>query len=160
MPDASFRIVTTAEHLRALRDVPANVVLETDVPFDVMRSRLAGARAVALPVRENSYSGATTVALQAMALAKPVVVTRTQAIATGYGLVDGENCRLVPPDDEDAFERALRDVLRGELHARALGARARETAERDLSWERYVDRIEAILLAAAGARPDAGSRPS
>ena len=64
-----------------------------------MRRRLEEARVVALPVLDNSYSGATTVLLQAMALAKPVVVTRTKAIASGYGLVDGENCRLVEPGD-------------------------------------------------------------
>ena len=131
---------------------PANVALETDLPFDEMRARLAGARVVALPVRENSYSGATTVLLQAMALEKPVVVSRTSAIATGYGLVDGENCRLVPPGDEEAFERALRDVLRDDLHARALGASARATVERELTWERYVDRIEALVADASAAR--------
>jgi glycosyltransferase involved in cell wall biosynthesis len=157
MPGTSFRIVTTADHARALPPA-ANVEVEIDLSFDEMRSRLASARVVALPVRENSYSGATTVLLQAMALAKPVVVTRTRAISTGYGLVDGENCRLVPPGDEEALERALGEVLRDEWHARALGARARATVERDLGWKRYVDRIQEVLLEAAGARsrPDSG----
>jgi glycosyltransferase involved in cell wall biosynthesis len=153
MPERSFRIVTTADHLGALATIPGNVVLETNLPFDEMRERLAGARVVALPVRENSYSGATTVLLQAMALGKPVVVTRTQAIAAGYGLVDGENCRLVPPGDGNAFERALADLLRDGERGEALGKAARATVERDLSWDRYVGRMEEILLVAAGARP-------
>ena len=131
---------------------PANVVVETDISFEEMQRRLAEARVVALPVRENSYSGATTVLLQAMALGKPVVVTRTQAIATGYGLVDGENCRLVAPGDEVAFERAVSGVLGDEFHARALGSSARTTVERALTWERYVDRIEGVLLAATERR--------
>ena len=87
------------EHARSLGERPPNVSVETDLPFDEMRDRLERARVVALPVRDNSYSGATTVLLQAMALAKPVVVTRTAAIATGYGLVDGENVRLAAPGD-------------------------------------------------------------
>jgi glycosyltransferase involved in cell wall biosynthesis len=149
LPDVSFRIVTTADQARGLTPTPDNVSLETDLPFEEMRHRLAEATLVALPVRENSYSGATTVLLQAMALEKPVVVTRTSAIATGYGLVDGENCRLVAPGDEEAFERALTDVLRDDWHARALGASARTTVERELTWERYVDRIEELLVAAA-----------
>jgi glycosyltransferase involved in cell wall biosynthesis len=156
MPDTSFRIVTTADHARVLPSVP-NVEVEVDLPFDDMLARLSSARVVALPVRENSYSGATTVLLQAMAIAKPVVVTRTRAIATGYGLEDGENCRLVPPGDDEAFERALGEVLRDESRARALGASARTTVERELSWDRYVDRIEEVLLDAAGARPRPGS---
>lgn len=151
MPAMSFRIVTSAEHARHLSGTPDNVVIETDIPFEAMRRRLGEARVVALPVRENSYSGATTVLLQAMALGKPVVVTRTQAIATGYGLVDGENCRLVAPGDEAGLERALVGVLRDEFHARALGSSARTTVERGLTWERYVDRIEELLRDAASA---------
>ena len=151
MPEVAFRIVTTADRARELRSCPANVALESDLPFEDMRRRLVEARLVALPVRENSYSGATTVLLQAMALEKPVVVTRTSAIASGYGLVDGENVRLVAPGDEAGFERALADVLRDDLHARALGASARATVERDLGWERYVGRLEAILRSAVAA---------
>ena len=82
-----------------------------------MRDRLERARVVALPVRENSYSGATTVLLQAMALAKPVVVTRTAAIATGYGLEDGENVPLVAPGDAGAFGAGARRVLADESRA-------------------------------------------
>ena len=69
---------------------------------------LLRARVVALPVRENTYSGATTTLLQAMACGKPVVVTRTAAIARGYHLEDGVNCRLVPPGDLGALEHAVR----------------------------------------------------
>ena len=89
-----------------------------------MRRRLERARVVALPVRENSYSGATTVLLQAMALAKPVVVTRTAAIATGYGLEDGDNVRLVAPGRRTTPSgAALEELLGDDERARALGAR-------------------------------------
>ncbi|MBA3374448.1 MAG: glycosyltransferase family 4 protein [Actinobacteria bacterium] len=160
MPAVSFRIVTSTEHGRRLATVPENVVIETDLPFDAMRQRLSEARVVALPVRENSYSGATTVLLQALALGKPVVVTRTQAIATGYGLVDGENCRLVAPGDDAGLERALAAVLRDDFHARALGSSARTTVERELTWGRYVDRIEELLRDAVSApRPSSSEAP-
>ena len=145
----SFRIVTTADRARSLGALPENVEAETDLPFGEMRHRLESARAVALPVRDNSYSGATTVLLQAMAAGKPVVVSRTKAIATGYGLVDGENCRLVEPGDAPGFQRALGDVLRDEWHARALGARARRTVEELHSWSRYVNRLETVLREAS-----------
>jgi glycosyltransferase involved in cell wall biosynthesis len=114
-----------------------------------MRERLATARVVALPVRENAYSGATTVLLQAMAAGKPVVVSRTSAIADGYRLVDGENCRLAPPGDTEAFERAIVDLLGDGEATAAIGSRARETVERHLSWERYVDSLHGLLTEAA-----------
>jgi glycosyltransferase involved in cell wall biosynthesis len=159
LPETRFSVVAGRDNAPPPRDVPANVSVEVDLPFDEMKRRLQDARVVALPVRENTYSGATTVLLQAMALGKPVVVSRTGAIASGYELVDGENCRLVPPGDADAFARSLRDVLGGDSQARALGANARATVERSLTWDRYVDRIEAALAAAA-AVARAGSPPS
>lgn len=77
-----------------------------------------------------------------MALGKSVVVSRTSAISTGYGLVDGENCRLAQPGDTASSARSLGEVLRDDLHARALGASARRLVERELTWDRYVDRVE------------------
>jgi glycosyltransferase involved in cell wall biosynthesis len=158
MPNRSFRVVTTRERAGTLGALPENVEVEADIPFEAMRRRLAEARVVALPVLDNSYSGATTVLLQAMAASKPIVVSRTRAIATGYGLVDGESCRFVPPGDAAAFQRSLGDVLRDEWHARALGGTARRTVETaGLTWDGYVDRIEAVLRDACAARPGARS---
>jgi glycosyltransferase involved in cell wall biosynthesis len=144
-PELSIRIVASAEHARALTSVPPNVSVETDIPLEAVRERLAGARVVALPVRDNSYSGATTTLLQAMAMAKPVVVSRTDAVASGYGLEDGVNCRLVSPGDAEAFERVLLETLTGADAAAALGIRARETVERSLSWERYTNALWELL---------------
>jgi glycosyltransferase involved in cell wall biosynthesis len=149
-PELRFGIVAGAEHARALGSVPPNVAVETDLPLERVRERLAGARVVALPVRRNSYSGATTVLLQAMALGKPVVVSRTDAIAEGYGLEDGANCRLVEPGDATAFERAVLETL---AEPQTLGARARETVERKLSWQRYTDTLSDILSAACTRDP-------
>ncbi len=145
LPTKAFEIVAAGDRAATLGPLPPNVRIETDLAFDDMRRRLEQARVVALPVVENSYSGATTVLLQAMALGKPIVVTRTSAIASGYGLSDGENCRLVDPGDDAAFQRALAGVFRDEWHARALGARARCTVEESLTWDRYVDRLERLL---------------
>jgi len=142
-----FRLVAGSENARLLGDLPGNVEVETDLPLEQVRERFASARLVALPVRDNTYSGATTTLLQAMAMAKAVVVSRTAAIATGYELRDGVNCRLVPPGDVDAFESAVVQTLTGADAATALGTRARQTVERSLSWTRYVDALWEILSA-------------
>lgn len=150
LPETRFLLVTTAERSRSLDGLPGNVSVETDLPFDEMRRRLERARVVALPVRDNSYSGATTVLLQAMALAKPVIVTRTAAIARGYGLEDGSNVRLVPPGDDASFGVALGELLGDDTAAKALGSRARATVADALTWDRYAQRLEDLVLAAAG----------
>jgi glycosyltransferase involved in cell wall biosynthesis len=149
-PDLRLRIVASGHSAPDAAQVTPNVELEVDVPFGLVRERLAAARVVALPVRQNSYSGATTVLLQAMAMGKPVVVSRTHAIASGYGLSDGDNCRLVEPGDEGSFDAAVVDLLEDGSARAALGARARETVETALSWGRYADSLHGVLLEAAG----------
>src|SRR5262249_821577 len=146
----SFRIVASREHLSALARPPANVAVELDLPFDQAQARLAAGRVVVLPVRDNTYSGATTTLLQAMARAKPVVVSRTAAIANGDQLEDGGNCRLVPPGGLAALEHAVSDLLSDSERAADVGARARETVERHLTWRRYTDTIRELLLNACG----------
>lgn len=148
-PDWSFRIVASRDHVQELSHAPANVTVEFDLPFELAQARLVAGRVVALPVRDNSYSGATTTLLQAMAMAKPVVVSRTAAIAEGYHLEDGRNCRLVSPGAPAAFEHAISDLLVPERGG-AVGERARETVERHLSWERYTSALRDVLLSACG----------
>jgi glycosyltransferase involved in cell wall biosynthesis len=145
-PELTFHIVATEERARSLGALPANVSLESRLSLERVRDTLAAARVVALPVEPNTYSGATTVLLQAMALAKPVVVSRTDAIAVGYGLEDRTNCRLVEPGDPVMFERALLETL---ADPGSLGSRARETVERDFSWERYTTALWDILSSAS-----------
>lgn len=149
-PGRRFRIVTTRAEQQALRPAPDNVEIRADIPFAQVRDQLATARVVALPVRANSYSGATTVLLQAMAMGKPIVVSRTEAIAEGYGLEHGINCLLVEPGYADVFERAVVELLEDETTARSLGAHARQTAVRLLSWDRYAADMLALLRRAAG----------
>ena len=150
LPERSFRIVASADNARSLGALPANVTLEIDVPFGRVRECILGARVVVLPVRDNSYSGATTTLLQAMACGKPVVVTRTAAIARGYHLEDGSNCRLVAPGDLGALKAAVVGVLDDPWLTAGLGLRARETVEHDLTWERYTGALRGLLLAASG----------
>ena len=152
-PGVRFVIVATRDAARELRPAPPNVRVERELPFEETRRLLERARVVALPVRENTYSGATTVLLQSMSLGKPVVVSSTSAVASGYGLVDGRNCRLVRPGDVGGFSLALGSLLGDPFGADSLGGRARELVERELTWERYVTRIErALVEAAASAR--------
>src|SRR5262249_19134608 len=147
-PNLTSRIVASRDNVRTLGALPQNMSVETDIPLADVRERIARARVVALPVRDNSYSGATTVLLQAMAMAKPVVVSRTAAISHGNELGESVNSRLVEPGDVDAFEHAIVETATGADAARSLGTRARQTVERSFSWERYTNTLWEILRAA------------
>jgi glycosyltransferase involved in cell wall biosynthesis len=149
LPERTFRVVASADNARTLGPTSHNVKVDVDVPFGRIRERLLRARVVALPVRENTYSGATTTLLQAMACGKPVVVTRTAAIARGYHLEDAANCRLVAPGDLPALEQAVTGVLDDPALAAGLGLQARATVERHLTWARYANEMRQLLVDAA-----------
>jgi len=144
-PRCSVKIVTSADHRSRIGDLPDNIDLMTDVPFGEIKAILSKARVVALPVRENTYSGATTTLLQAMAMAKPVVISGVSAIRSGYGLKNGVNCMLVKPGDGEEFSKSIQHLLHRPEKATSLGEEARSHVCRSLSWDRYLGRIEHIL---------------
>ena len=128
----SFRVVTTADRARSLAARRRRTsTVETDLPVRRRCGAVSSARA-------SSRSRCARTATRARRpcssrrwrSGKPVVVSRTRAIATGYGLVDGENCRLVAPGDAATFERALGDVLARRVAMRGARARARAARSR------------------------------
>ncbi len=160
-PDISVRIITSrawAQHLAASGGVPPHVEVLTDRPLSDVLQHIAAARLVVLPVRPNSYSGATTTLLQAMALAKPVVVSGVAAIAHGYALEDGENCRMVPPESLEALEAATLALLNDQQHARTIGAAARQMVGAYLSWQRYIETLEGHVQAVLASQPHGQQR--
>jgi len=93
------------------------------------------------PSRQEPFG---TVLAEAMAAGTPVVATRVGGLAEVVG--DGETGRLVAPGNPDELAAAVLEVLR---HRERMGAAARERARR-FGADAYADRVEAILLDAAG----------
>jgi glycosyltransferase involved in cell wall biosynthesis len=94
------------------------------------------------------------VPLEAMARGTPVVATGTGG--SGEMLFDGVNCLRFPPGDPVALAHAVRRLADdAELRRRVAEGGARTA--RDLTIDRYAERIEAVHLAAAG-RPLASGR--
>ncbi len=144
-PEWSFELIAGADQAKNIEHLPSNLRLLRDIPLAEVRDRMMAARLIALPVRENSYSGATTTLLQAMALGCPVVVSRVGAIREGYGFNDGEHLRWVEPGDAAAFEEALAELLADEKRRRAIGTSAARHVAREHSWTRFVDRLEDVI---------------
>ncbi len=144
-PNRQIKIITNDGHLADLAAMPANVVCARTVPWSALKHEIAAARLIALPLKENTYSGATTSLLQCMAMGKPVVVSRVGAIAGGYGLEDGIHCRFVPPGDADQFADALEDLLAQPRHAAAIGQHARAHVCQTLDASNYLKSVIRIF---------------
>ena len=93
------------------------------------------------PSRQEPFG---TVLAEAMAAGTPVVATRVGGLAEV--VADGVTGRLVAPGRPDELAQAVLEVLR---ERKRMGAAARERATR-FGADAYADRVEPILLAAAG----------
>ena len=93
------------------------------------------------PSREEPFG---TVLAEAMVAGTPVVATRVGGLA--QTVVDGETGRLVAPGRPDELAAAVLEVL---ARRDEMGAAARTWAQR-FGADAYADRVEPILLAAAG----------
>jgi glycosyltransferase involved in cell wall biosynthesis len=106
---------------------------------------LAGAKIVAIPLAVNDVSAGQMVLLQAFALKKPVIITRTPT--TEDYATDGEDVLMVPMHDVAAMRDALQRLLSdADLRHRLAEAGARRFVE-VYSTEAYVRNFISVVEA-------------
>jgi glycosyltransferase involved in cell wall biosynthesis len=85
---------------------------------------------------EYTANGFTNL-LEAMAMAQPVILTRTGAVPTEID-VEKVGCGLfVPPSDPEALSQAVKALARDPERARQMGLRGRELVESYYNMERF-----------------------
>jgi glycosyltransferase involved in cell wall biosynthesis len=131
-----------------------NVRLVPHVPPERARLHQVAADVLALPTRalgENARRYTSPLKLaEYRAAGRPIVATDLPS--TRAWLTDGENARLVPPDDPAAMAAAIDDLLRDPGTGRRLAARAREGLEAD-TWRARAERILAFAASRTESRP-------
>jgi glycosyltransferase involved in cell wall biosynthesis len=119
-------------------DLPENVEVRR-LGFADLRELYAAADLVVVPIVQTEFQAGITTILEAMAMGKPVVCTRT----TGQTdtIVDGETGVYVPPGDPLAMRAAIERVLADVGLRRRLGAAARRWAVEHADVEVYARRL-------------------
>jgi len=154
LPHIPFRIITSPENLTELA-IPPNVEVLYDLPIGEVSRQYAACRFVVLPVRDSAYSFATTTALEAMAMGKAVLISRTRAVGPadhGYGLVDGVHCRFVPVDDLAVFVRAVSELWSDPGMCSELGRQGKEQVSRLFPSSRLAERLAHIFKNVAAVK--------
>jgi glycosyltransferase involved in cell wall biosynthesis len=133
----------TVEQSPALR----RVELLGNVPRDRVPEVMRGCSVYCLPALGEPF-GMT--ALEAMACAKPVVVTEAGGLQY---LVDDHGGRRVPVNEPAALAGALQEILTSPELQRQMGAHNRAVIEQRYTWTRVLGRLEAVYRdAVASAR--------
>lgn len=118
--------------------LPPNVEMRSWGSYANLRQLYAESRVVVVPLARPIISG-ITVALEGMAMGKPVILTRNPYVE-GF-IEDGVTGFHVESNSPVALRERIQWLLDHPQEAEAMGRRAREKAVRDFSVERYVERI-------------------
>lgn len=137
-----LRIVTfSPETLGYWASLPGNVEVEWTVPLQSFLQRVAGARIVVVPLREESSDFGQTTVVQALSLGKAVVATRSPGIVDYVR--DGVEGLLVDPGDVEGLRAAVLRLDGDDELRRACGRRALERA-RASSYAAFAERLAAL----------------
>lgn len=111
---------------------------------DEIREQYRQSAVVVVPVRDVPQPSGQSVTLQAMACARPVILSRTRGLWQPDALRDGDNVVLVPPGDADALAAAVQGLLDDPERAALIGARARADVVQNATVEEYARRLECV----------------
>ncbi|MBP3977349.1 glycosyltransferase family 4 protein [Microbacterium sp. BLY] len=117
---------------------PDGVRLVRRLPHTELRDLYAMASVVVTATRPNLHASGMTVALEALATARPVVATDTPGMRD---YVSPQTGTLVPPGEPEALAAALLGLLDDPDRAAALGRRGREEVERRFTTKTMVDAL-------------------
>jgi glycosyltransferase involved in cell wall biosynthesis len=125
--------------------LPANVELRR-LDYLELRQLYADARFVVMPLRDVNFQAGVTTILEAMAMSKAVICSRT----TGQTdvLVDDHTGIYVPPGDAASLREAIVRLIATPDEADRLGANARRYAERECDVSVYAQRLTDVVIRA------------
>lgn len=142
-----------------LRDGDRGVSVRAGISARELRHLYDRASVVVVPLEAGlDFAAGVNAVLEAMSMARPLVVTATPGIAD-Y-VEDGVNCLLVPAGEPRALLSAIERLLDDRRLAERLGAAGRAVIERERTLDAYVAALVAIMdeVTAASTCPPAPRR--
>lgn len=121
---------------------PTTTSLLSNVSYEELRDLYAAARLVVVPLHNVDYGAGVTALLEAMAMGKPVIVTRTVGIAD-Y-IIPGATGEFAAPADASELREQILRLWADPGEQRRLGANARQVIEEKMNLDIYIDRVVQI----------------
>ncbi|HEU5077391.1 MAG TPA: glycosyltransferase family 4 protein, partial [Polyangiaceae bacterium] len=132
------------------RALPENVTVRKFSQFELRQVYDASAFLV-MPLEPVEFQAGVTAILEAMAMGKAVVCTRTDGQTDV--LREGETGLYVPPKDPSALRAAIQKLLTDPEQAARMGERGRRVIEDQMNLARYCQRLGDHVARAKAASP-------
>ncbi len=155
MPDLTLKL-TTASPWSRRRDETQGRALPPNVDtgrydYPGLRALYAASLCAAVPLYDTDFQAGITTVLEAMAMGKAVVATRTAGLADVIS--DGENGLLVAPGDVEGWRTAITRLRADPALRERLGRSARRWVEENATLDRWAARLADALAGAAERQP-------
>ena len=131
----------------ALPDNTEHVSFVNRLSYHELRDLYDNATIVVVPLTPADYPSGITAVYEAMAMGKPLVVTRTGM--TADFIRHNEDGMFVNPKDAAGLGETLLSLWQDPSKRCLLGRAARQRLERDFSYEQYIQRFARLLHHAA-----------
>lgn len=123
--------------------LPAQVEVRRDLTYAALRQLYDRASLVVVPLRAGvQYAAGVNAVLEAMAMRKPLVVSRTPGLE-GY-VEDGETGRWVPAGDPGALRDTIVALLGNRTEGRRLASGGRRVIDEGRNLDTYVRAVAGI----------------
>ncbi|NKQ35564.1 MAG: glycosyltransferase family 4 protein [Chloroflexi bacterium] len=136
-----------SENVALPENVAANVTVLHNISSQQLRTLYAKARLVVTPLFDVPYAAGVNAVLEAMAMGRPLIVTRTTGISD-Y-VVDDVTGIYTPPQNSPALRRRILRLWPDAAYRRRLGLNARLAVEDGMNLDSYTRRITQLVLAAS-----------
>lgn len=140
--------------------IPQNVTVQRFSQYD-LRQLYADSQFLVMPLHDVEFQAGVTAILEAMAMSRAVVCTRTPGQTDV--VIDEQTGIYVPPSDPAALRSAIERLLASPGQTQAMGAAGRERIEQHMNLDSYASRLAQIVdqtLAAVGAVPSRDATPA
>lgn len=118
--------------------LPKNVLVRRFTQYE-LRDLYAASQFIVMPLFPVDFQAGVTAILEAMAMGKAVICTRTPGQTDA--IVDGETGRYVEPGDANSLRAAIEWFLNNPEDVEQMGQNARRRVVQDMSLDRYVHRL-------------------
>jgi glycosyltransferase involved in cell wall biosynthesis len=125
------------------RTIPDNVIVRKFSQYD-LRQLYAASRFVAVPLYPVAFQAGVTTILEAMAMQRAVIVTRTQGQTDV--VVEGETGLYVAPQSPEDLRKAICYLLAHPKQADRLGAQGRLRVLEEMSLDLYTSRLKRYVV--------------
>lgn len=139
-----LHVVCDSEKVLNGLNIPSNVLVLRNCYDDAYVNELKNSAFVVIPLGVNDISAGQMVLIQAMAFAKPTIVTHTPTVEEYVS--DGEQSLLVAQGSVTEFREAINKLLSDRVLAEHLASNALETYEKKYCMRAYVQNLVASVI--------------